>query len=249
MGSDDGVFELRGLNRPSEAVITNDGYSAIADWLSPTRLDGSLLFISPVGTIVAKRTFEVNLGRLALDEDHALLFVTTAHSDSTRARLLCYEIRTGELLWRRWAPEAAAEVRVVPAERCILIGHPYKACGSEYTQKRSIDGKLMERWARSPYEAISLGEINRMMGKLEAARRCFQAAADSDIAPSFRAKAYRSLGEIAETSGDEQIALLRYRQAHSLYPKIGVKRKIAALQQAWQIVEHAVEKNEMNKTN
>jgi len=208
-------------------------FSVIADWLSPALMNGALFFFSPGGEAIARYCFDVNLGRLALDELRELVFLTTAHGDSTRAKILCYEVTTGKLLWSRWSPEAAAQVTVLASEGCILIGHPYRGCGDHgYLHKRTVCGRLLERRVSAPYEAIAFGEFNWKLGRVEAARECLTFAAESEIAPGFRAKARRKLGEIAETEDDLTTALSQYLQASSLYSKIGVQRKIKALQQA-----------------
>lgn len=225
-------FELRGFKRPNEAVINEAGFAAIADWLSFDKLESMLYFVRPNGIISQQHRFNVNLGRLAIDPKGVLVFVTTAASEFEEAKLLCYNIESGELLWSKVAPKPAAEITVVPGEEFILVGRPYKSCGSDYLLKIGFDGAVLERWPDSPYHAIDLGEMEREAGRVSQAERWFRIAAESDISAHFRARAYKALGELAEEAGRVMEALNLYEKALALDSKIGVKRKVEALRRA-----------------
>lgn len=226
------IVELQDFERPNDAVISDTGFSVIVDELSLEQMANALIFIRPDGTILKQIRFSVGLGKLAIDAKGELVFVSTAASESEGAELLCYEIQKGELLWRKPAPKPAAEIVALLDEKCILVGRPYKSCGRDYLLKLTFDGQVLERWPDSPYQALGFGEMERESGNVSEAERWFQAVVESDLSPFYRAKAYRALGELAEGKGQPVAALDLYKKALELSPKIGVRKKIAALSKA-----------------
>jgi hypothetical protein len=226
---DSRIVELHDFERPNDAVISDVGFTVIVDELSLGQMANALIFIRPDGTILKQIHFSVGLGKLSIDPKGELVFLSTAASESKDAELLCFEIHKGELRWRKPAPKPAAEVAVLPNERCILVGRPYKSCGRDYLLKLTFDGQVLERWPDSPYQALDFGEKEREAGKVSEAERWFQVVVKSDISPFYRAKAYRALGELAEDKGQPPVALDFYNKALELSPKIGVRKKITAL--------------------
>lgn len=229
---DSRTVELQDFERPNDAVISDAGFAVIVDELSLGQMANALIFIRSDGTILKQIRFSVGLGKLSTDPKGELLFLSTAASDSKDAELLCFEIQKGELHWKKPAPKPAAEVVVLPYERCILVGRPYKTCGRNYLLKLTFDGQVLERWPDSPYQALDFGEIEQESGNVSEAERWFRVVIESDISPSYRAKAYRALAELAEHKGRPVVALDFYKKALELSPKIGVRKKITALSKA-----------------
>lgn len=229
---DSRIVEFRDFERPSDAVISDTGFAVIVDELSLGQMANALIFIRPDGTILKQIRFSVGLGKLSIEPKGELVFLSTAAAESKEAELLCFEIQKGELRWRKPAPKPAAEVVVLPNERCILVGRPYKTCGRDYLLKLTFDGRSLERWPDSPYQALDFGEKERQSGNASEAERWFQVVIESDISPSYRARAYRALGELAENKDQSVVALDFYKKALELSPKIGVRKKIKALSKA-----------------
>lgn len=226
---DSRTVELHNFQRPNDAVISDTGYAVIVDEFSPGQMANSLIFIRPDGTILKEIRFSVGLGKLSIDPKGELVFLSTAASESEDAKLLCFEIQKAQARWTKPAPKPAAEIVAMPNENCILVGRPYKSCGRDYLIKLTFDGRVLERWPDSPYQALDFGEMERKSGNVSEAERWFQVVIESDISSSYRAKAYRALGELAEHKGRPATALDFYKKALELSPKIGVRKKITAL--------------------
>lgn len=225
------AVEVQGFIRPNEAVISDTGFAAIVDWLSLTGLKprAELCFINPQGSVFRRHRFNMMIGRAAIEPQGVLMFLTTAASESQTPQVMCFDVRSGDRAWSEPAPGPFEEITVVPEEKCIHLGRPVQECGGEYIFKMTYDGKLVDRNPRTPYDAINCAESARRGGDYVAAERWFRLAAKCDIAPSYRATAYRALGEIAERDGRITDALNCFEKAISLYPKVGLKRKLALL--------------------
>jgi tetratricopeptide (TPR) repeat protein len=164
-----------------------------------------------------------------MDPEGRLVFITTAASEHHDPKLMCFSVTTGELLWSMAAPNPAAEITVVADEKCIHVGRPHQVPGCDYLLKATYEGRVIEECPASPYEALSLAEAERQAGRSSIAERWFRVAAEADIAASYRAKAYRGLGELAEDGERPKDALDLYERALTLDANVGVKRKIQLL--------------------
>jgi tetratricopeptide (TPR) repeat protein len=221
--------EVRGFVRPSVAAISDEGFAVVADWLSVGSKANKLRFIRPDGTISREHRLAALVFNIVLEPAERIVFVSTAAGGSGHAKILAYTLSDGQPLWSKPSPKPAAELRVIPEQRCVLVGRPYTSCGSDYLERVAYDGKVLDRWPDSPYEALSLGMVEKQAGRFSEAHRWLQIAAESDIPPSYRAQALRALGEVAEATGDISGALSHYETAMALNPGIGLKRRIAAL--------------------
>jgi tetratricopeptide (TPR) repeat protein len=96
--------------------------------------------------------------------------------------------------------------------------------------KVDFAGQILERWPRSGYEAITFGETARKTGDWSEAERYFLLAANSQISDSFRARAFRFLGEVYIETNRSAAAIGALRSAIGIDPHCGVKRVLASLE-------------------
>lgn len=221
-------FSVPGFVRPNGAVVNDNGYAAVADWLRSDRLEGALVFIRPDGTSTARQVFKLNLGCLALSHDGLRVFLTTAASEDSDAKLLCYHIKDGGLVWEKRSPKPGASITVVPEEGAIMVGTPYQDCGMPFLLKIKYDGEVIAQSPDSGYQAIDWAEKARATADDVEAVRLLRIACSVEISDSQKARAYRMLGEIQEEQALYSDALESYRVAMKLNPKIGLKRKLEA---------------------
>jgi tetratricopeptide (TPR) repeat protein len=88
----------------------------------------------------------------------------------------------------------------------------------------------MERTAQDWYE---LGYARRGANDLDGAREAFERAlgsTDGALSASSRAGAFRALGELADVSDDVAEAIRLYRTSLELDPRIGVRKRLRALE-------------------
>lgn len=224
-------IEIGGFIRPNDAVVNDAGFAAVADWLSldnPTpRAD--LCFITPAGSVHRRVRLSLAPAFLVIEPAGKLAFVTTGASESEHAKLMCFDVSTGDRLWAMRAPKPAAEITVVADGECILVGRPHEVPGCNYLVKVTFQGEVVDECPASPYEALYLGEAELEAGRFSVAERWLRVAAEADITVSYRAKAYRGLGELAESDGRAAEALELYRKALKLDARVGVKRKVELL--------------------
>lgn len=221
-------FSVPGFVRPNSAVVNDGGYAAVADWLSSDKLDGALAFVRPDGMTTARHEFKLNLGCLSMSHDGISVFLTTAASDDSYAKLFCFRLNDGRLVWEKLAPKPGASITVVPEEGAIMVGTPYQDCGMPFLLKVKYDGEVIAQSPDSGYQAMDWAEKARAAGDTVEALRLLRIACGVDISESQKARAYRVVGEIAEAEGRYLEALDSYRVAMKLNPKIGLKRKLDA---------------------
>jgi tetratricopeptide (TPR) repeat protein len=86
---------------------------------------------------------------------------------------------------------------------------------------------------RTAQEWYELGYTRRGDNDLDGAREAFERAVgstDGALSESSRAGAHRALGELADVSGDIAEAIRLYRTSLELDPKIGVRKRLRALE-------------------
>ena len=105
------------------------------------------------------------------------------------------------------------------------------------------DGRLISRAAtiiedptpKNAYDWQRRGFEELAEGKTEAARSALLKSVSGehgDMTPFFVAQTQRALGELADAAGERAAALEHYRAAIEANPKIGVKKRIVALERA-----------------
>jgi len=99
-----------------------------------------------------------------------------------------------------------------------------------------IDGQLFDKeMASGQYAAAYYLLDRRARSQLNERERvflqhCFTRLAGSCGSPEYSAKSYKRLGELALATGDRTRATEHFRAAIELNPKIGLKRRLGALE-------------------
>jgi tetratricopeptide (TPR) repeat protein len=87
--------------------------------------------------------------------------------------------------------------------------------------------------ARDAFAWFARGYERRTAGDLEGAREAFERATGGTVGrlPAFsQAGALRALGELAEGRSDAEAAIALYRAALAEDPKVGVRKRLGALE-------------------
>lgn len=103
------------------------------------------------------------------------------------------------------------------------------------------DGHLISRAAtivedptpKNAYDWQQRGFDELAAGNAEAARSALANSVSGEhgtMTPFFIAQAERALGELADTAGEHAVALEHYRNALDANPKVGVKKRVLALE-------------------
>jgi hypothetical protein len=197
---DGDTIELAGVERPQEAFVTASGIVSIID---------------------------------ALHADDAA---------PPQSALLVFD-RTGR---RIQAHRFGANVASVHAERergqLVVMTQPadHEDGNTTFTVGLS-DGRLIsravtvivDRTPKTAYDWQQRGFEELAEGNLDAARTSLTKSLSGEhgeMTPFFVAQAERALGELADNAGDRTAALRHYRAALDANPKVGVKKRVVALE-------------------
>jgi tetratricopeptide (TPR) repeat protein len=193
-------------------------------------------------TISKKRTFGTKqikkvtlyalVGLPVADVSAGKLFVDTANSGhKDAASLICYQLSTGEELWRVTGVQPGGRIKFDTEQQWVIAGKPY-GTSDDYIVRVGYGGNVLERNPRSGYEIVDWARGQFDAGDIEKAQALFQQAIETKISSNTKASVYRNLGEIAEQMEDTEAAVQYYTKALELNPKVGVKKQLNTLKQA-----------------
>lgn len=230
------------LERPNDGKVANTGVFVLNDWLLGEGLKGVFCAFRPTGQPILRHRFEANLYNNGLSDDGDFAVCQTCASPAPDGgKLTLFDLRTASPVSQTEPPTGWAVAYRFDVSR-RLLGLEYRDLG---VFNYSFDGQFLDavRWEQAQ---IASGDGYHV---LEIARRRLDGYADpldsqkaSDLrailetaesrlrdVPASRAMVERTRGEIAERLGDQALAIKHYEGALALDPKVGVKRRLAAL--------------------
>jgi hypothetical protein len=173
-----------------------------------------------------------------------VFIVDSLHADgpATQGALLVFD-RTGRRIqFHRFGADigSARPVRERGVLMVSTLSAEHEDADSTFTFALD-DGRLISRAAtviedptpRTAYDWQQRGFEELAEGKTEAARSALANSVSGEhgtMTPFYVAQTERALGELAEAAGERAAALAHYRNAIDANPKIGVKKRIIALE-------------------
>jgi hypothetical protein len=233
---DDGRVVLdRGMSRPQDGKIADNGTFILHDWGELSQLSGTFHAFAPDGREIISRSFAANLYNNGLSGEGAFAVCQTCNSsNSSDSSVLCvYDLVQGQEI-ACWRPETGwAKDYTFPGNGRVRLIR-LEGIPAEY----SLQGEFLNRQkcyaddiSRGSYYAVrnafDAGEAISGVG-IDALRR----GAELAIAAKderWKAVSFRLLGEIEERAGNDLAALRAYNLALALNPKVGIAKKAAAL--------------------
>lgn len=240
-----------GRDYPTECAVTDSGYVAVTAETQTEALTGDFFVISPAGQELINVRLCACLNHCGLSNDGSIAWCTTMNNpddEDCANKLLVFSLDApGELfrvedrlgsvrqIWR-----AGAEVVVSTEEdlyyRYSLKGELLNAQEVDEKEQETMaarafadgDGYFLvemaeERLRRTEFAKLSIDEQSLVVRLLERATEC-------QISDSTKARVYRHLGEIALGRGKTAQTISHFRQAITFNPKIGVKKRLEALE-------------------
>jgi hypothetical protein len=174
-----------------------------------------------------------------------VFIVDWLHADgpATQGALLVFD-RTGRRIQSHRFGANIASARAIRDRSVVVVS----TSSAEHADSDSTftfalnDGRLISRAAtiiedstpRTAYDWQQRGFEELAEGKVQAARSALLRSVTGEhgtMTPFFVAQTQRALGELAEEAGERAAALEHFRAATAANPKIGVKKRIIALEQ------------------
>lgn len=231
----------RELQRPNDGAVANSGHSAVNDWLFGSGLRGKFYVLSPFGDILIEARLGANLVKCGITEDAKLAWCSTARSHNKRdSEIICvFAIDPPKQIFKTDSLYGGvASLRASPDDIHIVTEHGV-------TYRFSLLGKLLNAEAveaaidsvqmeGSCWELLGMVEsrLKAMPGKENANEvfKLLKLAAERDPERTLAARIERLSGELNYALGNKETALIHFKKALEIDPKVGVKKIVSRLE-------------------
>lgn len=233
------------LQRPNDGVVADSGHSAINDWLFGDRLNGTFYVFGANSEPIIKSHFLANLINCGLSDDGSVAWCATARSDSERdsQRLAIFTTSPAKSLFKTDVLYGdVSQVRLSEGEVHVKtdqdIEYRFSLQGkilNEDLVNTAIDKAQIEKG--SSWDLLSIVDSRRKSDdSFRASKQVDELFALLNLAlertddPRMIAIIERRKGEIRLELADREQALVHFRKALQLDPKIGIKRLAAKIE-------------------
>lgn len=197
---DGDTIELAGCERPQEAFVTASGIVSIIDAL---HADDAATPQSAL--LVFDRTGRrIQAHRFGAN-------VASAHAERERGQLVVMTQPADHEDGNSTFTFGLSDGRLISRAVTVVV---------DRTPKTAYD------WQQRGFEELAEGNTDAARTSLEKSL----SGEHGDMTPFFVAQAERALGELADSAGDREAALRHYRNALDANPKVGVKKRVVALE-------------------
>ncbi|MCZ4341382.1 tetratricopeptide repeat protein [Sphingomonadaceae bacterium G21617-S1] len=221
--------------RPNDGKVANDGSFIINDWRFASELNGTFYAYRSDGSLILKRDFAANLvnNGIADDASFAVCQCANAPHSADSSILTIFDLRSGQQI-AAWVPDSGwADHYSFPVDDTSIRLH-YRG-GESFAY--ALDGNFIDRgaWIDSLARNGSgyvLHHVLREYGDAipnELAKRILVGLTTTANDPMQHAMALKVRGLCQEALDDPHDALESYDAAIAIDPKIGLKRRAAAL--------------------
>jgi len=232
------------MERPNDGRVSNSGRFALSDWRFGAALRSTFYVFDSLGKILVSKEFKANALHSDISPDGQFAVFVTARSDNEDSnKMSLFDVEAATLLWSKWPQSGIPDRYQFDAARARLW-LVYEGKGS-YSFSMT-DGTFLDldRWEDERIDWAHPFELSRIgQERLEAAGSGLDVEKGAEIAFILKkaiaagvdenafehSRTLKTLGDLWERLGDEREALKCFEEAQSIYPKIGVKRRIARL--------------------
>lgn len=229
------------LERPNNGHVADNGIFLLEDWLLGGGLQGRLYGFAPTGEVLLRRQFTANIATSAISKTGKYAVCQTCNSETEDSgSLFLFDLQTGKQLFSA-SPEAGwttdydideegveviARIRDVGAFRYDRNGVFIDAARF---REQSLQGKDPFAALRAAEDYLSQSSLTEERSRqiLKALDRVLDQVPEVDI--KWQAEFLKWKGIAHEGLGETADALNAYERALSINPKVGVKRRAAAL--------------------
>ena len=230
----------RACQRPNDGQVADNGTVAVADWLFTEDLSSKLVAYDVQGTLLLEQKFSANAFNIGLSLDGRFAAIQLCNSSTDDSSTLSvFDLQAGHRLGRfRPVTGWANGYEFDGAARTISLiyrnGRAYRFSfdgtfldNERYQNERVADAGPTELVliVRERREDATNVDPQQLLELLDSSW-----AQGLENYPDYLAIAHRLRGELREQLGQFEAAAAAYRLALALNSKIGVKKKLAALE-------------------
>ena len=231
------------IPRPIKACVSSTGMAAICDIGFGPELRSNILAFRDDGSTAVNETIEANLLSCAITAsgDFALFNSAGSPNSQDSVKLFAYTLPSGECSFR-------VDFFIQELTGAFFDGNKLTVIAEGMKYEYSPSGALLNKfetemaWFNREISSQYFASAHRILNNClrdtikDQERAQLRAAYDrlisSDAPSDVRAKAHRDLGEQLLAQGENVQALAAFREALSLNPRIGLKRRVAELERS-----------------
>lgn len=229
------------LGRPNNGQVADNGMFLLEDWKRGDDLIGAVCVFNLRGKKLFSRTFAANVLTSALSPKGRYAVCHTCVSPSQEgSSLFLFDLVSGKQMFMVPARAGQASGYVIDEQRVEIIAHidglgdfRYGSFG-EFEEEGALEEAQLRK-GDYPMVMLAVKSILKRsdvpIGRMKEALLAIQRVCHDGVDPlgSRKASALKAEGGLREMLGDTAQALVLYRQAMALDPKMGLNVKIAAL--------------------
>lgn len=227
--------------RPTDGSVANNGTFVLAEMGFANTLDSVFHAFDADGKRLLKRKLRALIMTTAISKNGRYTLCTTANSPHGDGfTLFFFDLTTGEQVFATEPSAGWTKDYTIDEERVEVVAHFEKLGDFRYDRTgQFLDNAVLEdaTLQRGSYSSV-IRAAERILGAepseerarqvLAAIQRARREGGDND--PGWKATGLKVLGLAHESLGQTDAAIAAYQEALAINPKIGVKRRLTALQ-------------------
>ena len=229
------------LERPNNGHVADNGIFLLEDWLLGEGLQGMLYAFAPTGQVLLKRKFTANLATSSISKTGKYAVCQTCNSETEDSgSLFLFDVQAGKQLFSASPDAGWTSDYDVDEESVEVVAHIRDVGAFRYDRngvfidaarfrEQSLEGKDPFAALRAAEDYLSRSSLTKERGRqiVKALDRALSQVPAVDI--KWQAEFLKWKGIAHEALGETTDALSAYEKALSINPKVGVKRRAAAL--------------------
>lgn len=226
--------------RPTKGEVANNGIFAITDNLFGDKLGSKLYVYSANGNLRFSHVFTANTLNIGISAEGTHVAAQLCNSETEDSgKLYLFDVNQCKVA-SMFAPETgwANRYEFAELEKIVYLCYKNSRCyaysfdgtfldSSRYESERVEDASPINL-VLIVREKLSGATKEKLPGLLSMIDKAFEGNLFDNH--DYRALAYRLKGEIQESLGDVERAILSYQEALNIDPKIGIKQRLKKLE-------------------
>jgi len=231
---DGGIEFSKSLQVPNDAVVSNDGYIAVCDWLFSDDLNGIFYIFNNKGEELFKKKVKANLGICAISSDSIYALFETYSADNNDSDKIFIINITEQKVVAQFSRQVAFNKAVINSSNKTIKFFNNNSVGFEtdfngtQTNIEDYEKTLLENGSIYDKLVFYRGKEDKEVLKSEDYLKTLLSGLKNDDAlyAFGQDKLYRQIGECYEAIGNIDKAIEYWILAININPKVGIKKKL-----------------------